>query len=401
MVGGSERYYFDLTNLLESHGHTVIPFSMQDSRNRETPYSDFFVSHVDYSKNSIGYILKNAPKIFGKTVYSLESKHKMQDLIRRDKPDIAHIHMIDHQISPSILDVLRKNGIPMIQTLHEYKLICPNYRLYIEKSNEVCERCKGGKYYNTVIHKCLKNSLSGSLLASFAMYVHKLLKIYENNIDTFIVPSRFSMKKMKEFGIDANKLKFLPNMVDINAFTPNYDHSDYILYFGRLAREKGLVTLLEAMKKFPRTRLLIAGTGEMETEIEMAIEKQRMTNVQLLGYITGSKLISLIEGAQFVVVPSEWYETFGLIIVESYACGKPVIGADIGGISELINQDTGLLFRPGNSEELTEKLNHYITHPDLVKEHGRNARKFVEENFAPSLHYERIFSLYQKLMAKG
>ena len=159
IVGGSERYFFDLTNLLESRGHKVIPFSMQDSRNRETPYRDYFVSHVDYRKNSIGYILRNAPKIFGKTVYSLESKHKMEALIRRDKPDIAHIHMIDHQISPSILDVLKKNEIPMVQTLHEYKLICPNYKLFIEKSNEICERCKGGKYYNAVVHKCLKNSL--------------------------------------------------------------------------------------------------------------------------------------------------------------------------------------------------------------------------------------------------
>jgi len=398
IVGGSERYYFDLTNLLESHGHTVIPFSMEDSRNRETPYQDYFVSHIEYEPASFLYYLRNAPKIVGKTVYSLESRRKIGNLIQMEKPDIAHIHMIDHQISPSILGVLKKLGIPIVQTLHEYKLICPNYRLYIGRKEEICERCKGGKYYNTFIHRCLKNSLLGSLLGSFAMYLHKSLKIYEKNINTFIVPSQFAMDKMLDFGIDPAKLVYLPYLVDIDRFTPKYDHSNYVLYFGRLAREKGIFTLLEAIKNFPATRLFIAGAGHLERELHRLVDEKKMKNVKMLGPKSGDSLISLIQNARFVVVPSEWYETFGLTVVESFACGKPVIGADIGGISELISPETGLLFQPGNAEELAEKLNYYLTHTALLKKHGRNARNFVKDRFAPDGHYNKIISLYEKLM---
>ena len=398
IVGGSERYYFDLTNLLESHGHTVIPFSMEDSRNRETPYQDYFVSHIEYEPASFLYYLRNAPKIVGKTVYSLESRRKIGNLIQMEKPDIAHIHMIDHQISPSILGVLKKLGIPIVQTLHEYKLICPNYRLYIGRKKEICERCKGGKYYNTFIHRCLKNSLLGSLLGSFAMYLHKSLKIYEKNINTFIVPSQFAMDKMLDFGIDPAKLVYLPYLVDIDRFTPKYDHSNYVLYFGRLAREKGIFTLLEAIKNFPATRLFIAGAGHLERELHRLVDEKKMKNVKMLGPKSGDRLISLIQNARFVVVPSEWYETFGLTVVESFACGKPVIGADIGGISELISPETGLLFQPGNAEELAEKLNHYLTHAALLKKHGQNARNYVKDHFAPDGHYNKIISLYKKLI---
>lgn len=139
LVGGSERYYFDLANLLTSRGHQVIPFSMLYSHNRETPYNKYFVSYLDYNQISLRNILRLGPKIVGKMVYSLESKRQIEKLIKDTKPDIAHIHMIDHQISPSILDSLKKLGIPMVQTLHEYKLICPNYRLYIERKRDLRE----------------------------------------------------------------------------------------------------------------------------------------------------------------------------------------------------------------------------------------------------------------------
>ncbi len=399
-VGGSERYFFDLSNLLNSRGHEVIPFSMQDSRIRETPYSDYFVSNLDYGQISLLNLLRMGPKIVGKMVYSFESRKKIGELIKATKPDIAHIHMIDHQISPSILDVLKREGIPMIQTLHQYKLICPNYKLYIGRKREICERCKGGRYYNTVVHRCLKNSILGSSLASFAMYVHKIFKLYEKNIDTFIVPSRFAKDKMVEFGIDPKKLIFLPYMVDTKYFSPNYSHSGYILYFGRLAEEKGIFTLLQAMKNFPDVPLYIAGGGKLESALKKFVEQQGMDNVKFIGYKTGKNLTSLIRAAQFVVVPSEWYETFGLTIVESFACGKPVIGSDIGGITELISQETGLLFQPGNPEDLAEKIKYFLSHPSFLNEIGKNARRFIEKCFSPDKHFEKIMDLYKRVLAK-
>jgi len=400
VVGGSERYYFDLSNLLSSRGHQVIPFSMRDSRNKDTAFKDYFVSCLDYQRISPRNLLRSGPKIVGKMVYSLESKRQIRKLVNDTRPDIAHIHMIDHQISPSILDVLKKEGIPMVQTLHQYKLICPNYRLYIERKKEICERCKGGKYYNTVFHRCLKDSVLGSFLACFAMYVHKSFKIYEKNIDTFIVPSRFARDKMLEFNVDPKKLVLLPYMVDTGNFSPNYSHSNYILYFGRLAKEKGIFTLLQAMKNFRDSLLYIAGSGELEIALRKFVEQHGMDNVKLVGYKTGRDLTSLIRNSQFVVVPSEWYETFGLTIAESFACGKPVIGADIGGIAELISEETGLLFQPGNAEDLAEKIEAFLSHPTLVAELSRNARRFVEENFSPDWHYEKIMELYQAVLSK-
>lgn len=240
----------------------------------------------------------------------------------------------------------------------------------------------------------------GSFLASFAMYVHKMLKVYEKNIDTFIVPSRFARDKMLEFGVDPKKLVFLPYMVDTESFSPNYSHSNYFLYFGRLSKEKGLFTLLHAMKNFRNSLLYVVGSGELEDELTAFLEQNGMDNVKLMGYKTGEELRSLIREARFVVVPSEWYETFGLTIVESFACGKPVIGADIGGITELINPETGLLFQPGNSEDLTEKIEYFLSHPSLLKEMGLKARQFVHTNLSPTKHYEKIMSLYRKLTTK-
>ena len=400
IVGGSERYYFDLINLLSAHGHQIIPFSMLDKRNKETPYKDYFVSHLDYNQSSLRYFLKNGPKIVGKTIYSFESKRKIGRLIQDTQPDIAHIHMVDHQISPSILDALKKRNIPMVQTLHEYKLICPNYRLFIERKKEICERCKGGKFYNTVIHKCLKDSSIKSFLACIAMYIHKFLKIYEKNVDTFHVPSQFMRDKMIEFGIDPDKLTYLPHMVDTERFRPRSSHSHYILYFGRLAKEKGLFTLMEVMKKFPNVKLVIVGRGELESDLMKYAEKHDLDNVKLMGYKSGQSLVTFIQEAQFVVVPSLWYEAFGLTIVESFACAKPVIGADIGGVSELISQENGLLFQPGNSDELAEKIAYFLSHPSLVKELGMKARKYVEDNFSPEQHYRKTMDLYHKVLSK-
>ena len=397
-MGGSERYYFDLTRLLASRGHRVIPFSMLDSQNQDTPYSDYFVSHIDYKNSSFRYLLRNSAKIVGKTLYSFESKHKIEKLIQSTRPEIAHIHMISHHISPSILYILKKYGIPMVQTLHEYKLICPNYKLYIERKGETCERCRGKKFYNAFFHRCLRDSLSGSFLACFAMFIHEFFKMYKNNIDAFIVPSQFSKRKMIEFGVDNKKLVFLPYMIDTENFKPNYSHSNYILYFGRLAKEKGVLTLVKAMSNFRDTQLYVVGTGELEEELNKFVEKKGMENVKFMGHKTGEALKSLIRKAQFVVVPSEWYEVFGLTVAEGFACGKPVIGSDAGGIAELITEETGLLFQPGNSDDLSDKIEYFLTHPSLLKGLGMQARKFVEENFAPSDHYEKIMSIYCGLL---
>ncbi len=206
LKGGAERYYFDLKNLFEREGHKVIPFSMEDKKNFKSDYSKYFVSNVELEKP--GFSLKDL-KTAGRIIYSFEAKKKIEELIKKEKPEIAHINNIYHQISPSILTVLKKYKIPMVQTLHDYKLICPIYILY--SKGGICERCKKYRYYHCTFRKCTKNSRGASLINTKEMYWHKFLKIYENNIDLFISPSNFLRNKILEWGmIKPKKIIVLP-----------------------------------------------------------------------------------------------------------------------------------------------------------------------------------------------
>ncbi|MFQ5752238.1 MAG: glycosyltransferase, partial [bacterium] len=178
--GGAERYYFELAKLLEAQGHQVIPFSMQHNENLGTSYSDYFVDFIDYNNGSKKINFAQSLKIAGRMLYSIHSKRKLEALIEHVKPDLAHLHMIDHQISPSILHTLKNHEIPVIQTVHQYKLVCPNYRLYNTRTNSICEKCLGGHYLYPITERCHKNSFAAGLLLALETYLHRFLSIYEN-----------------------------------------------------------------------------------------------------------------------------------------------------------------------------------------------------------------------------
>ena len=260
---GTERYVFELTKLLESKGHEVIPFAMKDKRNLKNYFNKYFVSNVDLSKPKIR---PSGFKNIGRIIYSQEAKRKVEDLIKKTKPDIVHIHNIYHQISPSILPVFKKYNIPVVQTLHDFKLICPSYKLF--SKGTVCERCKKHKYYNAVSQKCSKDSTLYGCVLALEMYIHKMLKIYEKNVDIFICPSQFVKNKMIEWGIDNKKLIVISHFVSLSKFEPNYENQGYILYFGRLTEEKGVDVLLKAMKDFPKLKLKIIGEGPEKKNLE-------------------------------------------------------------------------------------------------------------------------------------
>ena len=203
--GGSERCLFDLKALLESKGHEVIPFAMADEQNIESKYNSYFVDSINYDFDSKFAKLLSAPKVFGRMTYSLHAKRKIEALLSREKFDIAHLHMIDHQISPSILHSLKKFNIPVVQTVHQYKAVCPNYRMYIPQKGETCERCLSGNYFNAIKQKCHKESLVASAMIAAEMTIHKWMKFYKNYIDTFIVPSKFMGLKLAQGGIPEEK----------------------------------------------------------------------------------------------------------------------------------------------------------------------------------------------------
>ena len=396
--GGSERCFFDLTEVLSSHGHEVVPFSMLDERNFPTSYSEYFLSNCDFSSQlGAGGSVVDKLKAVERVIYSREAAHQIKRLIDDTKPDIAHLHLIAHEISPSILPVIKLAGIPVVQTLHDYKLLCPNTTFI--SNGRICEECKTHRYYQVVLNRCKRGSWAASGLAGLEMYAHKAMRLYERYVDTYIVPSRFLQGKLEEYSVPTPTLH-LPNFLYLERFEPCYEPDDYFVYSGRLVAEKGILTLIKAMDQVKRSHLFIAGAGDLEDELKTYVKDHELQNVTFLGHLPSDKLISLVQKAQFSVMPSEWYENYSMSVIESLACATPVLGSHIGGIPEQIKDGwNGLLFDPGNVDQLAEKINYLLDNPQSAIEFGHNGRLQVERTNNPEIYYREIMSLYESLVA--
>jgi glycosyltransferase involved in cell wall biosynthesis len=397
--GGAERYALDLTDLLIANGHEVIPFAMEHERNFSSEYAPYFVSTIDFpSKLREKNGLAGKIQVLERVLYSHESKQKIAALIERTQPDIAHVHGIAHEVSPSILDAIKEAGIPLIQTLHDYKLLCPNTSFVSQ--GQVCERCKGHKYYNVMLRRCKRDSLAASVLSGIEMYTHKLLQVYEKNVDVFLTPSRFLQEKVAEYGIP-NKVMHVPNFVDVDRFQPCYENDGYFIYVGRLVNVKGIKTLFKAMRRVKTSHLYVIGEGEIDNELRQYAQQHGITNITFKGHLGTEELIPMIQRAAFMVVPSEWYENYPMSVLESLACGTPVIGAHIGGIPEIVHDgENGLLFEPGNVEELAERIQMLLDNPRQTITMGRTGRQQIEQINHPQQHCTHIVNIYQSLLPR-
>lgn len=390
--GGSESVFFGEKEMLESAGHVVIPFSMQGSKNEQTPYSQYFVNEVDYTKPGIKNRLLSASKI----IYSFEAKKKMQNLLLSHSPDLAHFHIFQHQISPSVFGPLKKKKIPIILTLHDLKPICPNYKMYV--NGRICEDCKGMRFYNCVKNRCTKGSVLGSIVNSVEVYFHYAMGYYQN-VDRYIAVSKFYRDKMIEFGFDQDQISYLPNYIDTGNYNLNASEKGYVLYFGRISEEKGISVLLDAARIVPEIPIYILGTGPLEEELRRKATKEGLDNVCFLGFRSGKQLRTLLEEATCIVVPSVWYEAFGLVIIEAFAAGKPVIGSNIGAIPELIEEGVdGFIVQPGCEHELAKKIKWIFDHRRKAREMGKQGRKKVEENFTAEQHLNGLMSIYEDVV---
>ncbi|MFX0117412.1 MAG: glycosyltransferase family 4 protein, partial [Candidatus Hodarchaeota archaeon] len=373
--GGTERYCFDMTKLLQRKGHTVIPFSMRHDRNRESEYAEHFVEEISFERSTNPWRPLTSIKAATRAVYSREAERNLEGLIRNTRPDIAYLHNIHHHISLSILPVLKKHNIPAIWRLHDYSLFCPNY-LFSYSRQAICEACSGGRYYQVVLRKCRRDSRAASLVAGFGAYLNRWLRLCDL-VDLFVAPSHFLKEKMVQHGLDAKRLIVIPNFIELSAFEPlpppsplsgpslspgdlkerEKEEEGYLLYFGRLSKEKGLGTLIEAVAQVPDIRLKIVGDGPQCQELQALAKHTVRGRVEFAGYQPTEELITTLKSAQMVVLPSEWYENCPYTILEAFAARKPVIASNIGGIPELVeDRRDGLLFEPGNSEELTDRL---------------------------------------------
>jgi len=396
LQGGAERYLFDLCLGLENLNCEIIHFAMEDRRNPESPYKEYFVDNVDYDE-ALKKNLFSKIKTAYYSVYSLQARKKVGLLIDRYSPNIAHIHNIYHQISPSILQILKKRNIPVVMTLHDYKIFCPNYRFF--SKGKICEKCKGKRYYNCILNMCLKESWGASLSAALGAYYHDFLKLYRD-VDLFIAPSEFMYRKAIEYGMDKEKVLFLPHSIDLSQFMPKENKGKYILYVGKLSWEKGIKTFVESLKFVPSIQARIIGDGPQLNEMKKLASEYGLANVDFLGKQAKEDLARIMSEALFVVVPSEWNEPSGLVIYEAFASGKPVIASRVGGIPELVeNEVNGLLFQPGNARELASKIEYLAGNPEKVKLFGDNAFQKITQVNNLKKHAMRIRSEYEKLIS--
>lgn len=391
--GGTGRYLLSLIDLLKNHNHQIQIFAMKDKNCLPSIYSPYFIEEQDFSCPKL-----NFKTITGVTkfIYSFEAKKKIEELIKNEKPDIAHLHNIYHHITPSVLSILKKYRIPTVQTLHDFHLISPNYNLYSEKSG-VHEECSHGKYWKAVIHKCIKNSRSAGALSAAKMYFEKITKIYTKNIGVFISPSQFLMNKYIENGFPSEKIVFLRPFINLKKYKPKFSSGNYVLYFGRIHSQKGVRLLLEAASQLPNIHFKIVGAGKEKESLIGLVEEKKLRNTEIIGRQYGNVLKNTIRNAAFIIVPSLSYENAPFAVLEAFALGKPVIASNLGGLPELIkDKSTGLLFNAGDANDLKEKILSLSLYPCLIRTMGVQARLFVEKNFSPEKHYHDLMNIYKK-----
>jgi len=369
---------------------------MDHPENIKTGFEEYFVPHIDFREELENFGIKSAVKVISRSVVNRQAATLMERLITDQRPDIAHLNNIHHQLTPSILYPLKRHNIPVVWTLHDYILTCPDHTHL--RRGSICSKCAGGNNIHAVVHRCKKGSLGASLLAAIECSYHSREKLIDM-VAKFVCPSRFMADFLLEHGFPREKVINVPNFFPIERFEST--GQDYFLYLGRLSAEKGLDTLLEAFSKVGRGRLIIAGDGPDRGKLENLAAPIRSGRVEFIGQQTSESVIRLLRGCLALVLPSTCLENLPYSIMEAMSAGKPVIGSRIGGIPELIDHErNGLLFEPGNSDQLADCLKRLMSDSESARRMGKAGREKTLRLYSAEKHYEAIMDLYSEILGK-
>lgn len=373
--GGDCIYMLNLEQLLKSHGHDVAVFAMDYPENIETPWKQYFPQNM--SK------LMAFTRPFG----SAEVKAKFNKLLDDFKPEIVHLNNIHTHLSPIIAELAHNRGIKVVWTLHDYKLLCPRYDC-LRNGDDICELCFNEDKSSCKTYKCMKGSTLASLIGYKEATTWNRRRL-EKCTDVFICPSKFMAQKMAQGGFNSKKLVSLCNFIDIDKCKKDtYEKENYYCYVGRLSHEKGVKTLIKAAQKLPY-KLVIIGGGPLSDELK---NETTNTNIEFVGYKQWDEIKEIVSKARFSVIPSEWYENNPLSVIEAQCLGTPVLGARIGGIPELIeNNVTGMTFESRNVNDLTSKLEAMWQHTFDYKEIALTSQK----RYNSESYYQNILKIYQ------
>ncbi|HKB98520.1 MAG TPA: glycosyltransferase family 4 protein [Terriglobales bacterium] len=391
---GTEAYLFDLIHQMDKRGQETALFSMDHGRTPAFTGRSYRIPHIDFKDPNAGFLKKL--KMAAHALYSPSARRAMRKCVADFSPDLAHVRGIYHHLSPSILWELKRQGIPVLYHLNDFKVLCPTYNFVANGSP--CELCSHGAFHHAATKGCYAGPRSSAVVLAAEAYLHKWLRTYERCVDMFLAPSEFVRNKFIASGFPAQRIEVLPHFQAL----PENEHlttdEGYILYFGRLSPEKGVYELLRAMVRLPHTPLIIAGDGPERPRLEALARELNLNNVLFEGMVHGEKLEKLIAGCSFSVFPSHAYETLGKSILESYAWGRPVIASDVGSRRELVQHGvTGLLYSDGDREQLSHSIGFLFDRPDLIDKMGAAARSRIRANHDPDQHVEKLLDLYARL----
>ena len=385
--GGSETYIFEIGKQLESMGHEVQYFGMEHEGRIVGNHAESYTSSVDFHTGKLDKLLYPF-----KIIYSVEAREKIRKVLEDFVPDVVHLNNFNFQLTPSIIyeikayEKQRGRKVRLVFTAHDYQIVCPNHMMTIPSTNENCARCLEGNFFECMKHRCIHNSKIKSMLGSMEGWLYRKLCTYRY-LDCIICPSYFLKEKLNRNYLLSGKMVVMHNFVEISERAQKQKR-EYILYFGRYSEEKGVRTLLKVCRRVSEIPFVFAGSGPLETEVN------EVKNVKNMGFLKGDKLYQLISGAAFSVYPSEWYENCPFSVIESISLGTPVIGAKIGGIPELIEEEiTGELFEAGNADDLERAIRHILFTPGILQEYTENCYNAQYETSAS--YYEKLMKIYE------
>jgi glycosyltransferase involved in cell wall biosynthesis len=375
--GGEDVVFEQEKRMLEHAGHVVVPYHRT---NHEIGSSLGIIGQLDLAK---------------RTIWASDSLAQFDARLASEKPDLVHIHNTFIVISPSIYSACRRHGIPVVQTLHNFRFLCAPSNLF--RDGKVCEECIDHSLLRAIQHKCYRGSASASAVVATMLGFHRMLGTLEKSIDRYIALTEFSREKFIAAGFPGEKISVKPNFLESDPGVRTHC-GDYGLYIGRFSPDKGVTTLIDAWSRVPRDfRLQIVGDGDERADLTAEARRQNLENVAFPGFLSREDTMAALKGARFLVMPSLWYETFGLVIVEAFACGVPVICSRLGAMAEIVHDGVnGLHFNPGDANDLAKKVSWAWQNPAALECMGRAARAEFENRYTSAKNYPALIDVYEQ-----
>lgn len=372
---GEDIVFDNECQLLREHGHKVIVYEQ---------YNDDIKTFSPWQKLTLLW----------QTIWSGRSYREIRDLIHQEQPDVAHFHNTFPLISPAAYYACQAEGVPVVQTLHNFRFFCASGTLFRDM-HHVCEECLEHGMWRSLRYGCYRGSKTQTLPIATMIWFHQRKDTWTRQIDVFIALTEFVREKYIQAGFPADRIVVKPNFMNYPP-EPSYENRGYAIFLGRLSPEKGVETLLNAWKKFPNIPLKILGDGIQRAELEYIVKKERLFNIEFLGFLPHAEAVQWLRNACFLVQPSIWYETFSLTIREAFACGKPVVASRLGAMAAAIEDGkTGLLFEPGNPDDLAAKVQWLVENESAIQEMGRAARAEFEAKYTAEKNYEMLMEIYE------